>query len=173
MKTNKLLIASVTATLVLQLSACEYKEALAAGGALVGGLAGTLVKDDRLKPLAIVAGTAIGGLLGNRLGDFLDKQDMKKLQEQVNVQVEKPQAEISVACAGEEGNYRSVSMQQAKSLSCGDKNKVILSTSANKSIAGEQCKDLKTEVMGTQGTLETVNMKSCKDSNGVWHEKSA
>jgi len=174
MKTQKLITLGLTFAITIQLSACVMEENLKTLGTAVGAVAGSRITNNPyLQAAATGIGAMIGAELGRRLGKYLDEQDQQKLQQQLNTQVENPKPQVSVACTGETGNYRSVSIQQARSMDCGDNNKVILSTSATSNLGGEQCKTLKTEVMNDQGTLETINMKSCKDSNGAWHEKAA
>jgi hypothetical protein len=173
MKLQKFVIIGL-AILVVQLSAC-YEATLEKIGALGGGVVANKLADNTgaFRPLITGVGAIVGAELGRRLGKYLDEEEQKKLQQQMSIQAQNPEPQTSVVCTGKQGVYRSVSSQQARSMDCGSENKVILTTSATTKINGQECKDSKTEVINTQGVLETVNMPICKGTDGAWHGKSA
>lgn len=172
MKLQKFVTVGTVAVLVLQLSAC-FEATLGTLGAGLGGIVGDKMgeKAGIFRPLIAGAGAMVGAELGRRLGKYLDEQDRQKLQQQVNVQVQNPQPQVSVACTGEQGAYRSVSIQEAQKENCGDKNKVILSTTASSFVGNQECRNLKTEVMNAQGSLDAVADQVCKGPDGAWHSK--
>lgn len=173
MKLQKFVTVGTVAVLVLQLSAC-FEATLGTIGAGVGGILGDKVAEHAgmFRPLIAGVGAMVGAELGRRLGKYLDEQDQQKLQQQVNVQVQSPQPQVSVACTGEQSAYRSVSIQEAQNESCGDKNKVILSTTASSLVGNQECKSMKAEVMNAQGSLDTMTDQICKGPDGAWHPKS-
>ena len=76
---NKFVFPVVIGSLILTLGACENRPKTAMGtilgGSALGGASYYLAKGSKYsKPIAL-AGVAVGALLGNALGESLDKQD--------------------------------------------------------------------------------------------------
>jgi hypothetical protein len=135
-------------------------------GGLGGGIVGTRL-DTKFGTggLATTALTGIGAAIGGEIAKYLTPQDKENIAE---VLADTSKSQPVAWCSNSRSFSRNVNNVQCNG------NKIIETPGvAVNNEKGEFCRVAKTEVLKTDGRIETVTQNLCRAKTGEWYDKNA
>lgn len=153
---KKLFIPILAGSLIVSLGACENRPKTAMGtilgGSALGGASYYLAKGSKhAKPIAI-AGLAVGALLGNALGESLDKQDEMHLLATAQHALETTKNDVPT-------EWKNPNKETSAE---------ITPTKTFKNSIGQNCRDYKFHVIHNQIVSSGTGTACRNPKTGVW-----